>query len=266
MRFALFALTAAAVLGSSPAQSTVALTYTGSSDTAFDGAGGYLNAIRGLQLINNSALIPLERAVGEARIGVAGERRVGFHVPTPATGFPEPTGSGVTTALTNVAPVGQSFTAWQNGVATAFSIERIGTTLTYSVGLATFSATASYFADVNAFSIRVRSQSGATNALALTGLTYQEGTSGPQILDDVSAASGSLAIRLFEGVSGDFKLTGNYTFSWTGPSPTRSQLAAQIKLLDVAPVPEPATWAMMIAGFGLAGAAMRRRERSAAAA
>ena len=30
-------------------------------------------------------------------------------------------------------------------------------------------------------------------------------------------------------------------------------------------VPEPATWAMMIAGFGLAGAAMRRRERSAAA-
>ena len=27
----------------------------------------------------------------------------------------------------------------------------------------------------------------------------------------------------------------------------------------VAAVPEPATWAMMIAGFGLAGAAMRRR-------
>ena len=28
---------------------------------------------------------------------------------------------------------------------------------------------------------------------------------------------------------------------------------------SVAAVPEPATWAMMIAGFGLAGAAMRRR-------
>ena len=29
--------------------------------------------------------------------------------------------------------------------------------------------------------------------------------------------------------------------------------------LDVASVPEPATWAMMIGGFGLAGAALRRR-------
>jgi hypothetical protein len=31
-------------------------------------------------------------------------------------------------------------------------------------------------------------------------------------------------------------------------------------------VPEPASWAMMIAGFGLVGAAMRRRQRSLAAA
>ena len=34
-------------------------------------------------------------------------------------------------------------------------------------------------------------------------------------------------------------------------------------LLQTAPVPEPATWAMMIGGFGLAGAAMRRRARPA---
>lgn len=32
-----------------------------------------------------------------------------------------------------------------------------------------------------------------------------------------------------------------------------------------APVPEPATWAMMLVGFGLAGAAVRRRIRSATA-
>jgi len=30
--------------------------------------------------------------------------------------------------------------------------------------------------------------------------------------------------------------------------------------LDISPVPEPATWAMMIGGFALAGAAMRRRK------
>ncbi|MDB5453794.1 MAG: hypothetical protein JWO33_2372, partial [Caulobacteraceae bacterium] len=35
--------------------------------------------------------------------------------------------------------------------------------------------------------------------------------------------------------------------------------------LDVAAVPEPATWAMMIAGFGMIGGAMRHRRRTPAA-
>lgn len=35
---------------------------------------------------------------------------------------------------------------------------------------------------------------------------------------------------------------------------------------EVSAVPEPATWAMMIAGFGLAGAALRRRSKAAVAA
>jgi hypothetical protein len=30
----------------------------------------------------------------------------------------------------------------------------------------------------------------------------------------------------------------------------------------VAPIPEPATWAMMVGGFGLIGAASRRRSRA----
>jgi hypothetical protein len=34
-------------------------------------------------------------------------------------------------------------------------------------------------------------------------------------------------------------------------------------VLVTAPVPEPATWAMMIGGFGLLGAAARRRRRIA---
>lgn len=33
------------------------------------------------------------------------------------------------------------------------------------------------------------------------------------------------------------------------------------QVLRIAAVPEPGTWAMMIAGFGLVGAAMRRRQR-----
>ena len=32
------------------------------------------------------------------------------------------------------------------------------------------------------------------------------------------------------------------------------------KLTNLAVIPEPATWAMMIGGFGMAGAAIRRRK------
>ncbi len=41
--------------------------------------------------------------------------------------------------------------------------------------------------------------------------------------------------------------------------------SSQLQIMQSA-VPEPATWAMMIAGFGLAGAAIRRRNRAALAA
>lgn len=48
----------------------------------------------------------------------------------------------------------------------------------------------------------------------------------------------------------------NYNASGTTPD----ELASYSGVLNVAPaVPEPATWALMIGGFGLIGAAMRRR-------
>lgn len=49
--------------------------------------------------------------------------------------------------------------------------------------------------------------------------------------------------------------------TWNGEFVT-----ASVTFQDHAPVPEPATWAMMIGGFGLTGAALRRRRRVAAAA
>jgi hypothetical protein len=48
----------------------------------------------------------------------------------------------------------------------------------------------------------------------------------------------------------------NFSFAFGGNSQTYN--------FEVAAVPEPATWAMMIAGFGLAGAALRRRRTSTA--
>lgn len=40
--------------------------------------------------------------------------------------------------------------------------------------------------------------------------------------------------------------------------------ASQLTITTAAPVPEPANWALLIAGFGLVGAAMRRRALAAA--
>jgi len=54
-----------------------------------------------------------------------------------------------------------------------------------------------------------------------------------------------------------------------GDSVVDTGLAFTGALVDgnpVDPVPEPATWAMLIAGFGLVGAASRRRRTSAVAA
>jgi hypothetical protein len=50
-----------------------------------------------------------------------------------------------------------------------------------------------------------------------------------------------------------------YSFAVTG---------ADVALFDASllGVPEPASWAMLIAGFGLTGAAMRRRRRATVAA
>ena len=55
-------------------------------------------------------------------------------------------------------------------------------------------------------------------------------------------------LRLIQGNP----LDGFSTQDYASSNPTHFSLAA-------APAPEPASWALMVAGFGLAGAAMRRR-------
>ena len=60
--------------------------------------------------------------------------------------------------------------------------------------------------------------------------------------------------------SGDVWMIGA---SWNG-SGSDSRIDA-FKISQIAAIPEPATWAMMIGGFGLVGGAMRRRTRQATA-
>ena len=54
-------------------------------------------------------------------------------------------------------------------------------------------------------------------------------------------------------------VNSNDPFSFENPPATAELDYDPLYKSRLTDVPEPATWAMMIAGFGLAGAAMRRR-------
>ncbi|QMW24322.1 choice-of-anchor W domain-containing protein [Sandaracinobacteroides saxicola] len=258
----------AMVVAAMPAQAAVTLSYSGNNDAAFELGGGYLAVTRGLPTVNNNALVPTERAVGQVRIGGNSYTR-GLHVPNASSGEPVPVGTGVVNALTNYAPLGGGSTLpWVNGSPVEFSIVRTGTTVTYSLGVGpgatTWSSTKGYYGDINAFVLRARS--GTNGGIALSDLSYSDLMTTNQALASLSATNAT-AINLYEGVVGDFRLAGKATLSWTGQRPNGSNIAAQIKLIEmpVSAIPEPATWAMMIIGFGAVGVSLRRKGARATA-
>ncbi len=225
-----------------PAQAAVTLTYTGTNDNAFEGPGGYLNAVRGLPLVNGSALIPIERAVGQVR---QGNPRRGLHMPTAATGLPVADGgTGVTNALTNVAPFASSNLDFGNGEAVPFSISRIGSIVNFTFGTISMSSDArTSIGDINAIEFRIRTQETSAslgpNSLGYSNILFNDTVTMNQVLPGFSTQR-----------------------------PGGSALATQLKLLVMPPltpaIPEPGTWAMLIAGFGLVGAAVRRRRTAIA--
>ncbi|SNS18368.1 PEP-CTERM protein-sorting domain-containing protein [Sphingomonas laterariae] len=70
--------------------------------------------------------------------------------------------------------------------------------------------------------------------------------------------------------TGDFGFDGNLKLIFRadpdGPGSDNIGLILDNVSLDISPVPEPASWAMMIAGFGLVGGAMRNSRRRPTAA
>ncbi len=109
-----------------------------------------------------------------------------------------------------------------------------------------------------------------TNRLAgLQGAIWQVINPGYSVTSGTSAVNGYIAA--YSGA--------NYQSNLTGYGPIRSEItfisetgkygtsrAHQSFAFSAGAVPEPATWAMLIAGFGFAGAALRRARQQAALA
>jgi len=72
-----------------------------------------------------------------------------------------------------------------------------------------------------------------------------------------TANSTDLDWRVF---SGSFTATGNDVLSFANVTGGRNE-GVLLDAISVAPVPEPATWAMMLLGFGGIGMAVRRRRK-----
>jgi opacity protein-like surface antigen len=100
------------------------------------------------------------------------------------------------------------------------------------------------------------------NALSITSTFTTDGAMVP--IDDDGVAWTDLSYSRFSLLLGP----GSYSFDVTTQCESGCAAGFSIRL-DSAPaspgVPEPASWAMLIAGFGLTGAAMRRRRVERAA-
>jgi len=94
----------------------------------------------------------------------------------------------------------------------------------------------------------------ATNTAATGGpITFDSA----ELLDSSMTSLGPIA---FGAVPNTFLLTaGTYYLSFVGSSSASSSYGGTI---DVAPIPEPATWAMMVAGIAAVGMTMRRRAQN----
>ena len=97
-------------------------------------------------------------------------------------------------------------------------------------------------------------------------LRYEDGSSqlyaGGQIINDLVFPSGNQISGETNGVV-TYQVTSGPRL--TGAVFTASGNSFEFDNLAVAAVPEPASWALMISGFGLIGGALRRRQRATVA-
>lgn len=84
-----------------------------------------------------------------------------------------------------------------------------------------------------------------------------------------SGESGTESYNLTAGSYYLYTSSNSSTYAYTGVQGTANASEAGLftfNFTNVAPVPEPSTWAMMLVGFGVVGTSMRRRPRGMLAA
>jgi hypothetical protein len=106
-----------------------------------------------------------------------------------------------------------------------------------------------------------------TSPKAITNFAFDWGT--PDQYNVLSFYSGSTLVKSVIGTTGNLTKRFSYDFSKsdnvTSVSFGTTRRAFEIDNVSVAAVPEPASWALMITGFVMVGAASRRRSRAVAA-
>ena len=93
--------------------------------------------------------------------------------------------------------------------------------------------------------------------LSLTGIGVPVGGTPPAGVGSFAAVGASNSLSLLV----PNLAAGNYRVAFSGNAPANGAVATGNLTFQVAPVPEPGTWAMMLVGFGAIGFAMRRRQQ-----
>ncbi|AFY48854.1 PEP-CTERM putative exosortase interaction domain-containing protein [Nostoc sp. PCC 7524] len=164
----------------------------------------------------------------------------------------------------NGTPVDAENLNWGNGKTWNFSLEYTGNKVTYQVfdTSQNFTLTSEEFSgNVNSMFIRTfanqrnnsNSSSISLSNLKLNNISIGNLSSSGSTISDVDY----LAIK---GISNSFTLTGQTQLSWTGIAPGRSQLAAQIKVGNYTPIPEPSTIGVVLTGMMAHAFAIYRRK------
>lgn len=96
---------------------------------------------------------------------------------------------------------------------------------------------------------------GAGNPYSLTGGLFQ--VNGGSVLDGATTSAAALAQSYLDGLGSATRPAGLRVLTLDPINPLGNQRQAFL-----AAVPEPSAWAMMIAGFGLVGGAMRSRRKT----